>query len=166
MEMPQPTPNHLRLEALAGDWEGEETMHPSQWDPEGGAARGRTRSRLALNGFALISDYEQERDGVITFTGHGVWRFDPREDRYELHWFDCFGAPLELFHGRFEGDVLTVTHGGPMHARLTYDLSEPGQLISKMEMSEDGESWSTLFDGRYTRGKRPDDRHITMGDDD
>jgi hypothetical protein len=61
MEMPKPTPGHLRLKKLEGHWEGEETMHPSQWDPKGGTATGRTQGRLALNGFALISDYDQER---------------------------------------------------------------------------------------------------------
>lgn len=53
MEIPKPAPGHLRLETLAGLWEGEETMYPSPWLPEGGHATGRTRSRLALNGFAL-----------------------------------------------------------------------------------------------------------------
>jgi hypothetical protein len=49
------------MEKLAGNWEGEEKMPPSRWDPKGGAAIGRRKSRPALNGFALISDYEQDR---------------------------------------------------------------------------------------------------------
>lgn len=152
MEMPKPTPGHLRLERLAGHWEGEETMHPSEWDPEGGTAVGRTRSRLALSGFALVSDYEQERDGVVTYAGHGVFSFDPKEDLYSLHWFDSMGSPPEVFRGRFEGDVLTVAHGGPgMHARLTYDFIDSATMQTKMEMSQDGAEWRTLFDGRYTR---------------
>ena len=58
-------------------------MHPSQWDPKGGVAIGRTKSRLALNGFALISDYEQKRDGVVTFTGHGVRYFHAGVESFE-----------------------------------------------------------------------------------
>ncbi len=150
MEMPKPGPGHLRLERLAGQWEGEETMHPSPWDPKGGVALGRTKSRVALNGFALIGDYEQERDGVITFTGHSVMTYDPKEDLYSLYWFDCMGSPPEVFTGRFDGDVLTVGHGDPgMHARFTYDLSQPRQMATKMEMSEDGSAWKTLFEARY-----------------
>ncbi len=152
MEMPKPGPGHERLEVLAGSWDGEERMYPSQWDPEGGTAAGRTTSRLALNGFALISDYEQKRDGKVTFTGHGVYTYDPEEERYTLHWFDCLGSPPEVFSGRFDGDVLTLAHGGPgMHVRLTYDLRSPDELVSKMEMSADGADWSTLFDGLYKR---------------
>lgn len=152
MAMPKPTAGHSRLELLAGQWQGDERMYPSPWDPQGGLAVGRTKNWLALNGFALISDYEQEREGVITFSGHGVYTFEPDTGVYTLHWFDCIGSPPEVFSGRFDGDVLTMAHGGPgMHARLTYDLTEARILVSNMEMSSDGVEWKTLFDGRYER---------------
>jgi len=152
MEMPKPSAGHLKLQTLAGTWEGEETMHPSQWDPQGGTAVGRTRGRVALDGFALLIDYEQERGGAVTFTGHGVMTFDPKSGLYTLHWFDCMGTAPEAFSGRFDGDRLTVAHGGPgMHARLTYDLSKPNRMTTKMEMSKDGAVWNTLFDGQYRK---------------
>ena len=62
MEMPRPSDGHRKLEKIANQWEGDETMHPSPWDPQGGKATGRIKSRVALNGFALIYDYEQERE--------------------------------------------------------------------------------------------------------
>jgi uncharacterized protein YodC (DUF2158 family) len=152
MEMPKPTPGHARLQSLAGNWKGEERMHPSQWDPKGGTAVGRMQNQFSLNGFALISDYEQERDGSVTFTGHGIFTFDPADGSYALHWFDCMGSPPEVFRGRFEGDVLTLAHGGPgMNARMTYDLTDPSKLTSRMEMSQDGVHWMTLFDGWYKK---------------
>jgi hypothetical protein len=137
---------------MAGNWQGEEKMHPSPWEPKGGTAVARLKSRLDLSGFALITDYEQERGGVITFTGHSVMTYNAKDDLYSLHWFDCMGSLPEVFTGRFRGDVLVVEHGGPgMHARLTYDLSNPRQMRSKMEMSQDGVHWNTLFEGSYTR---------------
>jgi len=152
MNMPKAGPGHLKLEILAGAWEGEETMHPSQWDPEGGIALGRTMNHLDLNGFALISDYEQERNGVVTFTGHGVFSFNPENELYSLHWFDCMGSPPEVFTGRFDGDVLTLAHGGPgMHASMTYDMSQAGQMRSKMEMSEDGSAWKTMYEAIFKK---------------
>jgi len=152
MEMPKPTAGHRMLEKLAGRWEGEERMHPSQWDPKGGVATGRTASRLSLSGFALIGDYEQERDGAITFAGHSVMTFDPKSERFVLHWFDSMGSPPEVFTGRFEGDTLTVSHGGPgMHARITQTLKGSQEMLTRMEMSQDGANWKTLFDGHYRR---------------
>ncbi len=150
MKMPAPSEGHLKLEMLAGFWEGEETMHPSQWDPNGGNAIGRNRNEIGLNGFALTSQYEQEREGVITFSGHGVYTYDPQEDRYSLHWFDSMGTPPEVFVGGFEGDVLILTHGGPgMHARMTSDFSTPGIMQAKMEMSPDGKDWKLFFEAVY-----------------
>jgi hypothetical protein len=152
MEMPIPSHGHLLLEELAGTWEGEETMYPSQWDPKGGVAIGRNRHKLGLGGFALLSDYEQERDGAITFTRHGVYTYAPNEDRYYLHWFDCMGSPPEVFVGGFERDVLTLAHGGPgVHARMTYDFSTPGIMKGTMEMSPDGAEWQLLFEAVYRR---------------
>jgi hypothetical protein len=152
MDMPKPSPGHRLLEKLAGTWEGEETMHPSQWDPEGGAAIGRNRHELSLGGFALIADYEQERDAAITFTGHGVYTYDPAEDRITLHWFDSLGSPPEVFVGGFEGEILTLSHGGPgMHARMTYDFSTPESMKGMMEMSPDGKEWKVLFEATYGR---------------
>ena len=152
MNMPMPSEGHLLLEKLSGTWEGEETMYPSQWDPKGGVAIGRNQHKLGLGGFALISDYEQERDGAITFTGHGVYTYAPKEDRCYLHWFDCMGSPPEIFVGGFDGDVLTLAHGGPgMHARMTYDLSTPGIMKGMMEMSPDGAAWKVFFEAVYKR---------------
>jgi len=116
MAMPRPSPGHRRLEMLAGHWEGKERMYPSEWDPKGGMALGRTTGRLALGGFAVITDYEQERDGAISFSGHGVYTYDPDTELYSLFWLDSTGSPPEVFAGRFTGDVLTLSHGGPhMH---------------------------------------------------
>jgi hypothetical protein len=98
--MTTPTPNeqHRRLELLAGVWRGTETMHPSQWDPNGGTAEGTNEIRVALNGFALVTDYRQLRDG-----------------------------------------------------QPTWDMSRPGIMGSRMETSNDGAEWSTLFECDYER---------------
>ena len=152
MDRPKPSPGHLLLEKLAGSWEGEETMHPSHWYPKGGVSIGRNKHTIGLGGFALLADYEQERDGTITFTGHGVYTYDPGEDRFTLHWFDCLGSPPEVFVGGFDGDVLTLSHGGPgKHARMTYDYSTPGTMKGKMEMSPDGKAWKVFFEAVYKR---------------
>ncbi len=151
MGMPEPSPGHLLLNKLVGTWEGEETMYPSQWDPQGGTAKGRNTSRIALDGFALVTNYEQERQGRITFSGHGVMTYDSDGGEYVLHWFDSMGSPPEVFRGNFDGDVLTVSHGGPMHARLVYDVSREDVLASRMDMSQDGETWNTFFTCDYVR---------------
>lgn len=152
MEMPRPTDAHRRLEQFAGHWVGEEIMHPSPWDPEGGKAEGHMQSRRALDGFAAIDDYEQRRGGQVTFRGHGVHSYDTQQQCYVLHWWDSMGMPANVFRGNFTGDVLTMTCVDAQgHSRMTYDLSQPGQLRSKLEMSPDGKEWKVFMESSYRR---------------
>lgn len=156
MEMPRPTEAHKKLQKLAGDWTGEEIMHPSPWAPQGGKANGRTRCKMALGDLVVITDYEQERGGQITFTGHGIYTYSAEEKCYVLYWFDCMGMRPNLFKGNFEGDVLTLISdgsgaGGPRFSRATYDLRNPGELKSKMEISQDRETWKVFMEAGYTR---------------
>jgi hypothetical protein len=38
VQMAPPSDHHHKLKTLAGKWVGEETIHPTPWDPKGGAA--------------------------------------------------------------------------------------------------------------------------------
>lgn len=156
MDMPKPTEAHEKLRRLVGTWEGEEIMHPSMWDPGGSTAQARSTNRLALGGFVVIGDYEQWYGKHVTFAGHSVYTYDSTERCYALYWWDSMGMPPNVFKGNFDDGVLTVTSeqavpGGPRFSRLTYDLSESGKLTSRIEMSDDGESWTNFMDGTYTR---------------
>lgn len=153
MTTPQPTAGHGRLVRFVGTWSGTENMLPSHWDKDGFTALGRNTCRLALNGFAMIVDYEQVRDGEVAFTGHGVLTYDERTDQYQMTWFDCLGTAPEMFIGKFVGEVLTlISDRGEARARLTYDFSREGIWRGQMEMSTDGKFWNTLFEAEYTRG--------------
>jgi hypothetical protein len=153
MDMPKPTQEHHRLARLAGRWVGEETLHPSPWDPKGGKAKGRMRARMALGGFHLIMDYEQERDGRMTFEGHGVLGWDPRGKCYALHWFDSsgieHGAPSL---GSWEGPTLSVQHEttDAGHSRQVYEIDED-EYRFKLQHSADGREWKTFLEGNYRR---------------
>jgi len=152
MQPPIPGAEHRRLETMAGEWEGEETTYASPVDSKGNTAIGRIHSRMGLDGFALIHDYERERNGKVTFSGHGVFTYDSEQQHYHLSWCDSTGAPPTVFTGQFAGDTLRLTyHGLGMHARLSHDLSAPGSIFVSMEMSEDGATWAKLFDARMLK---------------
>jgi hypothetical protein len=152
MQMPTPTAAHLRLERLVGKWRGEERVHPSPFDPVGGPAVGRVDNRMALDGFAVIQDYEQERGGRVAFRGHGVFRFDPSRNLYALTWFDSAGQPPSEFWGTFEGEVLTVTQVTAQgQVRASWDLRDPNRYTYQMDVSADGRSWAPFMSGSYVR---------------
>ena len=149
-EMPKPGPIHKKLEAFAGTWSGEEKMHPSQWDPKGGMAQATMTSRVACDGFYVVGDYEQKRNGAVTFRGHSVFGVDGKTQEVVLHWFDSMGMGDDVFRGKFQGDTLTLTSQSQMgHHRMMYDFSEEGTMRSKMDMSSDKKQWNTVFEGVY-----------------
>src|SRR4029079_8031956 len=92
MEIPKHTESHRRLERLAGDWMGEELLFPSPWDPKGGPAISRLTAHMGLDGFFLVTDYVQERDGRISYRGHGLYGWDAQQGVYTMHWFDSMGS--------------------------------------------------------------------------
>jgi Protein of unknown function (DUF1579) len=152
MEMPKPNEHHRWLERFAGNWKGEETMHPSAWCPTMTKAEGRMDNRVGLDGFVVITDYEQIKDGAVCFRGHGVYTYDAKENQYLLHWFDVASPKCEIFRGKPNGDSISLTSVGVMgHHRLTNTFSAPGKMTTKMEMSQDGKDWATVLDSSYTR---------------
>ena len=153
MEMPRPTEQHRKLQALVGDWVGEETLHPTPGSPHGGNATTRIRSRIDLDGFFLVTDHEQKRGGQVTYRGHGVLGWDHRQQRYTMHWFDIMGGdPGAPALGTWDGNKLCFQHQHHMgHSRYTYGFEHDGKYTLKIEFSQDGRDWMPFLDGNYTR---------------
>ncbi len=152
MEMPKPGEAHRKLSELIGEWQGAETLHPSPWDA-GGAATGRTVNRWIVDGFAIHQEYEQVRDGKVTFRGHGVIWYDARRDEYVMHWWDSMGGTVNEYRGSLEGGRLTLSAPMPQggHSRTSWDLA-PDAHDFLMEISPDGSLWQPAMTGRYTKG--------------
>ena len=150
MAMPILSPPHKALQILVGSWSGEETIHPSPFVPSGAVATGRVVNRLALDGFAVVQDYEQETAGKINFRGHGVFRYDLERGKYILYWFDSFGFPPTEYIGDLFDRVLRLSAVTPQgHARVTWDFSHPGHYHYVLEVSPDGQEWFPSIEGRY-----------------
>lgn len=153
MDMPKPGDPHKKLSALVGEWTGDEKLHPSPWDPSGGGARAQVTNRWIADGFAVLQEYEQSRDGQVTFRGHGVFWFDPRTEEYVMHWWDSMGGTAGEYRGRFDGDRLVLGAAMPQggHSRTSWLLTGPDAHDFLMEVSPDGEVWMPAMEGQYQR---------------
>ena len=152
MSMPKPTEAHQKLAKLAGRWRGIEKLHPSPFDPAGGEAEGRVDNRLALDGWIVLQEYEQERGGAVNFKGHGVFSFDPGRNVHVMTWWDSFSGVANEYAGDWQGDVLTLNAKTPHgHSRAGFDLSKAGEYGFKMEVSPDGNQWFPFMEGQYRR---------------
>jgi len=127
-------------------------MSPSPWDPTGGPAVGKSVNRAILDGFAVAHDYEQRRNGQVSFKGHGVFTWNAQESVYYLHWFDSMATTVNTYRGQFNGDVLSLDSADPnMKSRAVFDFGHAGSYIFRMDVSPDGAQWKTFMEGRYAR---------------
>ena len=154
MEMPKPTAAHQRLNVLAGKWQGQEKMHPSPWDPQGGMADAKIDNQLVLDGFAIVQSYSRMHGGAAFFTGHCVMTYDGIAKEYRMHWWDSLGSPVDVFRGQFDGQRLMLHSQNSMgYSRGTFNLAqaEAGRYSFSMEVSPDGLEWAPFMDGSYVR---------------
>jgi hypothetical protein len=153
MEMPQVGEPHRTLHKLAGHWTGEEKIHPSPWDPNGGPAVAKIDTRVECDGFFVVTDYVQERGGQVSYRGHGVHGWDAARKSWFMHWFDSMGgATADPSMGTMKGNALVFESSSPMgRSRYTYTLEAEGRYAFTIENSQDGKTWSPFMEGRYTR---------------
>jgi len=147
-----PLAEHARLAAFAGEWNGEEMVFPSRWTA-GGPATSHTVARMDLNGFYLIQDSVQMRDGKPIFATHGLFTYD-REDRtYKLFWYDSLGyTPPSPASGGWVGNTLTLVRGSLRgNARHVYEIIDDDSYSLKIQFSPDAEGWADVLTGVYRR---------------
>jgi hypothetical protein len=154
LSAPTPLEEHRKLAALAGEWNGEETVYPSRW-VAGGQATSRVVARIDLNGFYLIQDTRQARDGKESFATHAIFTYD-REDRlYKLFWHDSLGyfAPSPA-SGGWKEKTLTLVRGSLRgNARHVYEVVDADTYSLKIQFSPDSEGWDNVLSGIYRRAK-------------
>jgi len=146
-------PELERLGAMVGSWIGDELMHPSAWSPESRKAEAKVETRYACDGQVVVVDYRQERDGEVTYRGHGVFGYHAPTGRYLQHWSDSMsGIATEATPGTWDGETLTFLGKGPMgQVRYAYRFPGPDAYEFAMAMSADGETWQPLVDAKYRR---------------
>ena len=111
-----------------------------------------TSPRIDLNGFYLIQDTVQTRDGKQSFATHGVFTYD-REDRlYKLFWHDLLGyyPPAPASGGWTTNDDL-VRGSLRGNARHVYEVIDDDSYTMKIQFSPDAEGWADVLTGIYRR---------------
>jgi hypothetical protein len=147
-----PLAEHARLAAFAGEWNGEEMVFPSRW-MAGGPATSHTVARMDLNGFYLIQDSVQMRDGKQAFATHGLFTWDRDDRTYKLFWYDSLGyTPPSPASGGWVGKTLTLVRGSLRgNARHVYEIIDDNSYSLKIQFSPDAEGWADVLTGVYRR---------------
>ena len=157
MEMPKVGAEQKRLtELFTGTWRGEEKLYPSDWDPKGGTAFGTWTVHPSLDGFCVLVDYTEERDGKVNYRGHGIHGWDNQSKAFLGYWFDNIGVmPKEPVTGTLDGNRYTYTSDdGPMGwTKMTYEWKDDRMEFRIDKSKDQGKSWNPMHEGRYTRAR-------------
>ena len=149
---PTPLEEHRKLAAFAGEWAGEEMVYPSRWTA-GGPATSHVMARMDLNGFYLIQDTRQSRDGKESFATHGVFTFDREDKLYKLFWHDSLGYYAQSpASGGWKEQRLTLIRSSLRGiARHVYEIIDADTYTMKIQFSPDAEGWADVLTGTYRR---------------
>ena len=110
-------------------------------------------ARMDLNGFYLIQDSVQTREGKDVFAAHGLFTYDRDDRTYKLFWHDSLGyTPPSPASGGWVGNTLTLVRGSLRgNARHVYEIIDDHSYSLKIQFSPDAEGWADVLTGLYRR---------------
>jgi len=155
MEMPKPGPELKKLDVFAGSWTLDGDMKPGPMGP-GGKITETEKCEWMDGGFFLVchSDFK----GVMgSGTGVSYMGYSNDDKAYTYREFNSWGE-FDDSKGSVDGDTWTWTsdekmNGMVMKGRFTMKVTSPTSYNFSFEMSQDGTKWTTVMDGKATKGK-------------
>jgi hypothetical protein len=154
-EMPKPGPEHKKLDVFAGSWTLEGDMKPTAMGP-GGKMTESEKCEWMEGGFFLVC-HTDFKTTMGNGSGISVLGYSGEEKGYTYREFNSWGE-FEDSKGSVEGETWTWTSDEKMGAmtmkgRFTMKVTSPTSYTFTFEMSEDGAKWTTVLDGKATKGK-------------
>ena len=122
------------------------------WDVTSAANPGRTatnRISATHDGCVILEQY----DAPGGYSGTSLSFYDQNTDTWHQTWIDNQGAPLFLRGGFKKGSMVLINDSKPESVqRVTWTALNDGRVRQHWESSpDDGETWTTVFDGTYTK---------------
>jgi len=107
------------------------------------------------NGCALLENWQGAGPGGIS--GSSLNIYDQAKGEWHQTWVDGSGTLLELDGGWHDGSMIlqgerpAMGGNGIATHRITWTPNEDGSVRQQWDVSKDGQSWTTLFDGLYEK---------------
>ena len=139
--MPQPGPEHARIQPFEGTFNSEVKMWMGPGDPM--VSTGTIRNSWDVNGLYLHQEYTGDAtEGPFPgFEGKGYWGFNTTTKQYEGFWIDSASTQMQMESGSVDADgkvwemhseVLCPQTGAPMKKRSVITLIDDDH--NKIEM--------------------------------
>jgi hypothetical protein len=154
-EMPKPGPEHKKLDLFAGSWTVEGDMKPGIMGP-GGKVTENEKCDWMDGAFFLVC-HADFKSAMGNGTGLSVMGYSADDKMYTYREFNSFGEFMDS-KGSVDGDTWIWTGdekmgGMVMKGLFTMKIASPTSYTFTSEMSEDGTKWTTVMDGKATKGK-------------
>lgn len=142
---PCSSPEHRQFDFWVGDWDV----------TVGGKQAGTNSIQLILGDCVLLENWA----GNGGVSGKSLNIYDSAKGKWQQTWVDSGGSVLELYGGFNDGAMrltgeTTGKDGRKTIERITWHPIDKDHVRQHWEQSRDGgKTWSTAFDGLYTRKK-------------
>jgi hypothetical protein len=154
-EMPKPGPELKKLDVLAGSWTLDGDIKPSPMGA-GGKMTENQKCEWMDGGFFLVC-HADIKSSMGDGTGISVLGYSSDDKNYTYREFNSWGE-FDDSRGSLDADTWTWTSdekmgSTPMKGRFTMKITSPTSYNFTFEMSQDGTKWTTVMDGKATKGK-------------
>jgi hypothetical protein len=149
-QMPEPTPEHQKLDVWVGEWTGSGELKPGPFGPGGPVSWTEKCAWFGEAGFHVVC--KSEGTGPMgPMKGLGIMGYDPAKEAY-VH----FGVDTHGWMAQSKGTLSDKTwtfhsketmEGKTFHTRAVMEWVSATKMKFRWEMSEDGETWTILMDG-------------------
>ena len=125
-----------------------------QWDvTQNGKPAGHNHIKLVHGDCALNENWVSAGGN---FTGASFNIYDQAHDKWHQTWVDTTGTLLELDGGLVDGKMVLAgqrpgADGTMTTNRITFTPNDDGSVLQTWDVSNDGETWNTIFNGLYVR---------------
>jgi Protein of unknown function (DUF1579) len=155
MQHRTPAPELKKLDYFAGTWKVDADMKPSPLGP-GGKMTGTDRVEWMQGNFFMVIHSTFSSQTMGSGVGYGFLGYDPKKKEYTYEAFDSDGEH-ETATGTVDADGKVWTwnssgNGMPaMKSRYIETVLSPDSYEIKFEMSQDGNNWSSVMQGKATK---------------
>jgi len=154
MDMPKPGPEHKKLDIFAGTWALEGTMKGDM--SPGTKVTENEKCEWMEGGFFLVC-HTDFKTAMGDGTSVSVMGYSTDDKSYSYREFNSWGEFVDS-KGSLDGDTWTWTNDEKMgtmtiKGRFTMKVTSPTSYNFSYETSQDGTKWTTVLDGKATKGK-------------
>lgn len=155
MEMPKPGPEVKKLGYFVGTWTMTGDMKENPFGMPAGKFTGTSKCEWFAGGYQVVC-HDTGKSSMGTTHSMNILSYNADDKMYSYYGIDSMGM-AEGAKGNVDGNNWVYTSDSKMggktfHGRYSMDTSSPGSYTFKYETSEDGQKWSTMMEGKSTKG--------------